>query len=107
MKTKAKLQLSDTITKSDLEFVVIAATRYALGRMTYSTSIMEDVITNGAGQMTDNCLSVLLRDIKEHGERGVKTKLNNLGYGHECDYQAWMSCLRALENEIKRREGTK
>lgn len=100
-----KKGLTDAISENDLSFMIIAATRYALGRMTYSTSIMRDVITEGVRHMSDNCISVLFRDIKEHGEHGARAKLENNGYGMECDYQAWMDCLRSLEKEAARRRG--
>ena len=82
-----------TITTPDNHFdgVLISAVRYCIGRRTY----MPDVVTRWImghckGQLEQNTLSVMIRDIEEASD-----------LGDECDRQVWMRFLDWLKEEAK------
>lgn len=79
--------------------VCISAFRYALGRRTYIVSIVCGFMTPLLALMPDVTLSVLVRDIREHGRPDEQK-----AYGDDCDYNEWMRLLNAAEMEQKRRE---
>lgn len=76
---------------SDYEHIVISATRYVLGRMTYIVELTVDYILQEIenDNLSDSCLNIIRRDIKE-------TK--NLGM--ECDREQWLKLLNRIEEVI-------
>lgn len=76
---------------SDYEHIVISATRYALGRMTYIVELTVNYIMQQIDEdkLSDSCLSVILEDIKE---------AKNLGM--ECDREQWLKLLNRIEEVI-------
>lgn len=76
---------------TDYEHIVISATRYALGRMTYIVELTVNYILQEIedDKLSDSCLNIIRRDIKE-------TK--NLGM--ECDREQWLKLLNRIEEVI-------
>ena len=76
---------------SDYEHIVISATRYALGRMTYIVELTVNYIMQQIDEdkLSDSCLSIILEDIKE-----AKT------LGMECDREQWLKLLNRIEEVI-------
>ena len=76
---------------TDYEHIVISATRYALGRMTYIVSLTVDYILKEIEEdkLSDECLDVIREDINS-------TK--NLGM--ECDEKQWLKLLDRIEEVI-------
>lgn len=76
---------------SDYEHIVISATRYALGRMTYIVELTVNYIMQQIDEdkLSDSCLSVILEDIKE---------AKNLGM--ECDREKWLKLQNRIEEVI-------
>lgn len=76
---------------SDYEHIVISATRYALGRMTYIVELTVNYIMQQIDEdkLSDNCLSVILEDIKE---------AKNLGM--ECNEEQWLKLQNRIEEVI-------
>lgn len=76
---------------SDYEHIVISATRYALGRMTYIVSITIDYVLRDIdnNRLSEKCLKVIANDIKECKD-----------YGLECDRKQWLKLLNRIEEVI-------
>lgn len=76
---------------TDYEHIVISATRYALGKMTYIVEltvnyILQEIENN---KLSDCCLNIILKDIKE---------AKNLGM--ECDKVQWLKLQNRIEEVI-------
>lgn len=76
---------------TDYEHIVISATRYALGKMTYIVEltvnyILQEIENN---KLSDYCLNIILKDIKE---------AKNLGM--ECDREQWLKLFNRIEEVI-------
>lgn len=67
MNTKNYEQLS--IPQSDVRCVLIYAFRYALGRQTYSTSTMQNIINSNWNALSTADRRLIQREIKEHKEQ--------------------------------------
>nr|DAZ47464.1 MAG TPA: hypothetical protein [Caudoviricetes sp.] len=76
---------------TDYEHIVISATRYALGKMTYIVELTVNYILQEIedDKLSDSCLNIIRRDIKE-------TK--NLGM--ECDREQWLKLFNRIEEVI-------
>lgn len=76
---------------SDYEHIVISATRYALGRMTYIVELTVNYIMQQIDEdkLSDSCLSIILEDIEE---------AKNLGM--ECDKKQWLKLKNRIEEVI-------
>lgn len=76
---------------TDYEHIVISATRYALGRMTYIVELTVNYIMQQIDEdkLSDSCLSIILEDIKE---------AKNLGM--ECDKEQWQKLQKRIEEVI-------
>lgn len=68
------------------ESLLVFATRYMLGRMSYGVGLICDEIVCAWPTLQRKTQVVLHRDIREHGEQGHS-------YGHECDQAAWQRVL--------------
>ena len=78
----------------DVGAVLICAVRYGLGRRTYITKLISDVIIPIVPQMNNKNLCVMERDIVEQ---------ERFGYGDECDKDEWMKLLDTLKAEREQR----
>ena len=76
---------------TDYEHIVISATRYALGRMTYIVELTVNYILEAIenDELSNRCLNVIRKDIKE-----VKS------YGMDCDKAQWLKLLNRIEEVI-------
>ena len=76
---------------TDYEHIVISAVRYALGRMTYIVELTANYVLEEIenDQLSDRCLDVIRRDIKEAKD-----------YGMECDRVQWLKLLNRIEEVI-------
>ncbi|MFR5508221.1 MAG: hypothetical protein ACLTKT_03275 [Clostridia bacterium] len=76
---------------TDYEHIVISATRYALGKMTYIVELTVNYILQEIenDKLSDCCLNIILKDIKE---------AKNLGM--ECDKVQWLKLQNRIEEVI-------
>lgn len=76
---------------TDYEHMVISAVRYALGRRTYIVELTVNYILEEIenDQLSDRCLDVIRRDIKEAQN-----------YGMDCDKAHWIKLLNRIEEVI-------
>ena len=86
--------LEGTMTSDD-EYLLIAATRYTLGRQSYVVGIMCDILKARAAEMSDNARYVIAKDIRDQRKHG---------YGADVDEAAWAEALRAVNVEVGRQE---
>ena len=77
---------------TDYEHIVISATRYALGRMTYIVELTVNYIMQQIDEdkLSDSCLSIILEDIKESKKY----------LGMECDEEQWLKLQNRIEEVI-------
>lgn len=73
----------------DLQLLFIAAFRYALGRRSYITSAISDIIQNNVDVLTDNTVNLIIKEIRE---------CENLGM--DCDKEVWMYLAEFLEERV-------
>ena len=71
--------------------ILIYATRYALGRMTFAGATVLENIQHNIDLFSANDLKLLIRDIDEQ---------KNYGYGMECDEELWLGLRAYLQNEL-------
>ena len=55
-----------TLSTADVEFLVECSTRYCLGRYSYAPNWMCGILSKCLATLSDGCLSVIERDIREH-----------------------------------------
>lgn len=70
----------------DLQLLFIAAFRYALGRRSYITSAISDIIRDNIDVLTENTVKLMIREIRE---------CKNLGM--DCDKEVWQYLAEFLE----------
>ena len=85
----------------DAETLMICSVRYALGRMTYMPSMVQDIIAGKIHQLSENCLKVIIDSIETHGGLG---QCNPAAYGDPYDYRGWMEFKTELKRELKKRK---
>ena len=85
-----------TITDNEFQQFIIYAERYAIGRMTYVPSAVNDIILKYLPFITNNTLGVLIRDIELEANRDM--------LGMDFDKKMWLALLDTLKNERDRRE---
>ena len=54
------------LSTADVEFLAECSTRYCLGRLSYAPNWMCDILSKCLATLSDGCLSVIERDIREH-----------------------------------------
>lgn len=77
------------IPQSEQREALIYAFRYALGRMTYATHTMQQVITQAWPHLNDGTKELIKREIRQAEEDKM--------IGHECDRQGWLKLLELPE----------
>lgn len=82
------------------ESIIVYATRYALGRMSYSVGDVCKYITFYHKELSKNCLDILIRDIEEEIEYWHKMGRT---CGMECDEKQWRELLELLKEERESR----
>ena len=85
-----------TITDNEFQQFIIYAERYAIGRMTYVPSAVNDIIIKYLPFITNNTLGVLILDIELEADRDI--------LGMDFDKKMWLALLDTLKNERDRRK---
>lgn len=85
-----------TITDDEFQQFIIYAERYAIGRMTYVPSAVNDIILKYLPFIANNTLGVLIQDIELEADRDM--------LGMDFDKKMWLALLDTLKNERDRRE---
>ena len=86
-----------TITDDEFQQFIIYAERYAIGRMTYVPSEVNNIILKYLPRISSNTLGVLIQDIELEANRDM--------LGMDFDKKMWLALLDALRNERDRRKG--
>lgn len=77
------------IKKYEIEWIILFAFRYALGRMSMATSIICDVITRNKTKMNKHIIKNMIYEI-EYADR-------NAFIGDDADRREWMDLKEELE----------
>ena len=85
-----------TITNKEFQQFIIYAERYAIGRMTYVPSAVNDIILKYLPFIANNTLGVLIQDIELEANREM--------LGMDCDKKMWLALLDTLRNEREERK---
>jgi len=85
-----------TITNKEFQQFIIYAERYAIGRMTYVPSAVNDIILKYLPFIANNTLGVLIQDIELEANREM--------LGMDFDKKMWLELLDTLRNERDRRK---
>ena len=72
----------------DTQLLYIAAFRYALGRSSYITAAISDIIRDNIAVLTENTVKLMIKEIQE---------CENLGM--DCDKEVWSHLSEFLEKE--------
>ena len=82
-------------THEQREFMIYAF-RYALGRKTYATSTVSNVIRHSWDEITKHDKELIQREIREAIELGLA--------GDDCDVRSWQSLLHLCTEKIEEGE---
>lgn len=85
-----------TITIQEFQQFIIYAERYAIGRMTYVPSEVNQIIRKYLPRISSNTLGVLIQDIELEADRDM--------LGMDFDKKMWLELLETLKNERDRRK---
>ena len=85
-----------TITDDEFQQFIIYAERYAIGRMTYVPSEVNNIILKYLPFIANNTLGVLIRDVELEADRDM--------LGMDFDKKIWLALLDTLKNERYRRK---
>ena len=85
-----------TITDNEFQQFIIYAERYAIGRMTYVPSEVNNIILKYLPFIANNTLGVLIQDIELEADRDM--------LGMDFDKKMWLALLDTLKNERDRRK---
>lgn len=94
---QARCKVTDiTITDDEFQQFIIYAERYAIGRMTYVPSEVNNIILKYLPFIANNTLGVLIQDIELEADREM--------LGMDFDKKMWLALLDTLKNERDRRK---
>lgn len=82
--TKNKVKPQQIVIDGD-DIVILAATRYALGRASYVVSDVVNFLLNNWNEISERNKNIILRDVKE--------AINQNLAGMECDVVQWSKIL--------------
>ena len=85
-----------TITIQEFQQFIIYAEGYAIGRMTYAPSEVNQIIRKYLPRISSNTLGVLIQDIELEADRDM--------LGMDFDKKMWLALLDTLKNERDRRK---
>ena len=85
-----------TITIQEFQQFIIYAERYAIGRMTYVPSEVNNIIRKYLPRISSSTLGVLIHDIEFEADRDM--------LGMDFDKKMWLALLDTLKNERDRRK---
>ena len=97
----AKVTIKVSADPKELQCIFGASLRYGLGRKTYMTSLIPEVISDNLALFDKNFLGVLIEDIELYEKDRVAFGPN---YDHECDYENWLKLKKTLKNEHMSRQ---
>ena len=87
---------------SDLEFILVSAVRYAIGRETYAPSIVQDWIMAHPELLSANGIEVMIRDISDKDRIYVYDGREYDGLGSTTiDRPGWLH-FRGWLNDLKK-----
>ena len=87
-----------TLSTADVEFLVEYRTRYCLGRLSYAPNWMCGILSKCLATLSDGCLSVIERDIREHLQQTEYSP----GFSDIVD--DWSAILTKIQAEQHRRQ---
>ena len=94
-------------TKNDLFFMFGAALRYGLGRQSYATGLIPQVIIDNFSLLDENCIINLLRDINRYEQDRIAWNTSSEDkygkYDGECDYVGWLDLKAKLIKEYDKK----
>ena len=94
---EARCKMTDiTITDDEFQQFIIYAERYAIGRMTYVPSEVNNIIRKYLPRITNNTLGVLIQDIESEAYRDM--------LGMDFDTKMWLVLLAVLKAEREKRK---
>ena len=82
------------------EQILICATRYALGRMSYIVEEVANYVFCKRKTLSKECINIITLDIEEELERYHAA---GFSLGMECDERTWKNLLEVLKGEIDER----
>ena len=85
-----------TITDNEFQQLIIYAERYAIGRMTYVPSEVNQIIRKYLPRISSSALGVLIQDIELEADRDM--------LGMDFDKKTWLALLDTLRNEREERK---
>ena len=85
-----------TITDNEFQQLIIYAERYAIGRMTYVPSEVNQIIRKYLPRISSSALGVLIQDIELEADRDM--------LGMDFDKKMWLALLDTLRNEREERK---
>ena len=85
-----------TITDNEFQQLIIYAERYAIGRMTYVPSEVNQIIRKYLPRISSSALGVLIQDIELEVSRDM--------LGMDFDKKMWLALLDTLRNEREERK---
>ena len=83
------------------EQILICATRYALGRMSYIVEEVANYVFYKRKTLSKQCIDIITLDIEKELER-----YHAAGFplGMECDERTWKNLLEVLKGELDERK---
>lgn len=86
------------LSTADVEFLVECSTRYCLGRLSYAPNWMCDILSKCLATLSDGCLSIVERDIREHSQQ------TEYSPGFSDIEDDWSAILTKIQTEQHRRQ---
>lgn len=83
-----------SVDPDDFSFICGCAVRYALGRKTYSVSIVTEFILTHMEQLDTRTKTTMIRDIE------MQKAFSADAYGDECDKELWSNLLECLKKHL-------
>lgn len=87
-----------TLSTADVEFLVECSTRYCLDRLSYAPNWMCGILSKCLATLSDGCLSVIERDIREHLQQTEYSP----GFSDIVD--DWSAILTKIQTEQQHRQ---
>lgn len=90
---------------TNFEQMIISATRYACGRMTYIVSDTVQYVSKLLPLLSEWCIGVILTDLEANLEMESRCpERSNYIWGMEMDRKLWMQMLDHCREEKRKRE---
>ena len=100
-KVEAKAKKNAVPLDEDLQTIMICAIRYSMGRRTYMPGLVTGWIMNNCdGKLGKGLIEIMLRDIQEQREMGLRAGWPSLG--DPCDVKTWERFEAWLRDQLKK-----